>query len=582
MNRSKERKRLRMRICWVACCFTMALGLVAAKAVYLQIYCGPQLSRRAASQYVGSLQSQGNRGTIYDVRHRAMAVSIETASIAADPSRITDKSAAASELVKALDLDGRRLGRSLAGDRSFVWIKRSATPKEIRLVRDLQLSGIDFVPEYKRFYPSKTLAAQVLGFSGIDGRGLEGIEYYYDAYLKAGQGKLTILRDALGRVFEAPVKGLSHFDGNNLILTLDRTVQFVTEAALAEAVTEYRARSGIAIVMKSGSGALLAMAHYPFFNPNSFAEFKREQWRNRAITDPFEPGSTMKIFGAAGALEYGGCTPSTLFFCENGQYRIGANVVHDTKPRGWLSLKQVITYSSNIGAVKLAERLGPETLHRNLENFGFGCKTGIDCPGETTGSLADYQRWSRIDTAAITFGQGISVSAIQLITAAAAIANDGILMKPYMVQAITNKHGRLIKSFGPVRVRRAISSETARQVRRMMQKVVTDGTGVKASLDGYSACGKTGTAQKIDGQGTYAKGKYVSSFVGFAPVESSAQIPGVTILVVIDEPLKHHYGGVVAAPVFRKIAQATLNYLNVSPAAQSEGWTAGLEPEGCG
>ena len=316
----------------------------------------------------------------------------------------------------------------------------------------------------------------------------------------------------------------------------------------------------MAIVMSPKTGALLALAHYPFFNPNSFESFDRKSWRNRAITDQFEPGSTMKIFSAAAALESGACTPDSIFFCENGAYKIGKNVVHDTHPHGWLSLQQIIKYSSNIGAVKVSEMTGAEFLYNALRDFGFGRKTEIDCPGETTGSFSSYNRWSKIDAGTISFGHGISVSAIQLITSACAIANDGILLRPYIVQAIIDQNGRVIKCLTPYKVRRVVSNETARAVRKMMKSVVSDGgTGVNAALESYSVCGKTGTAQKIDEKGMYKKGSYIASFIGFIPAEE----PEVVILVVIDEPRKEHYGSIVAAPAFRKIAYETLNHINM-------------------
>jgi cell division protein FtsI (penicillin-binding protein 3) len=320
----------------------------------------------------------------------------------------------------------------------------------------------------------------------------------------------------------------------------------------------------------------LSLAHFPFFNPNSFQDFSREKWRNRAITDPFEPGSTMKIFMAAAALEYGNSTPNTIFFCENGAYRIGENIIHDTKPHGWMSLQQIVKYSSNIGAVKVGEKIGQKALYQTLRDFGFGKRTGIDCPGETTGSLTMHDQWSKIDAGTISFGQGISVSAIQLITAASAIANDGILMKPYITRAVYDQNGRIVQSFSPYKVRRVVSKETARAVNRIMKTVIaTGGTGVRAALKAYSVSGKTGTAQKIDKTGTYAKGKYMASFIGFAPSEN----PKVTILVIIDEPQDKHYGGIVAAPVFKKIANETLNYLNISPKSGNEKLTVSFGSE---
>ncbi|MCP4682001.1 MAG: penicillin-binding protein 2, partial [Desulfobacterales bacterium] len=278
--------------------------------------------------------------------------------------------------------------------------------------------------------------------------------------------------------------------------------------------------------------------------------------------DPFEPGSTMKIFLAAAALEAGYCTSNSIFYCEDGTYRINRNLIHDTHAHGWLSLQQIVKYSSNIGTVKIAEGIGKNTLYNTLRAFGFGQKTGIDCPGETAGILSPHSRWTRMDTSAIAFGQGISVSAIQLITAASAIANDGVLMQPYIVKAITDTNGGLVKNFTPKPIRTVISPGTARTVRRIMKTVITEGgTGVKAALEGYSVGGKTGTAQKINENGKYAKDKYVASFIGFAPVET----PEVVTLVVINEPMDEHYGGIVAAPAFKKIVHETLVYLDVTP-----------------
>jgi cell division protein FtsI (penicillin-binding protein 3) len=318
----------------------------------------------------------------------------------------------------------------------------------------------------------------------------------------------------------------------------------------------------MAIVMAPQTGAILAMAHYPFFNPNIFGDFHRSLWRNRSITDPFEPGSTLKIFSAAAALESGASSPNSIYYCENGAYKVGKNIVHDTHPYGWLSLQQIIQHSSNIGAVKISEATGPERLFKTLREFGFGEKTGIDCPGETTGSLAPHRQWSPIDTSTIAFGQGISVSALQLVSAAAAIANNGILMKPYVVQAITAPNGKFIQKFGPQKIRRVVSQATAWILTQIMRTVTAEGgTGVHAALEGYSVCGKTGTAQKIDENGEYAEDKFIASFLGFAPMEN----PQVVVLVVIDEPVKQHYGGIVAAPAFKTITQRALNYLNISP-----------------
>jgi len=338
----------------------------------------------------------------------------------------------------------------------------------------------------------------------------------------------------------------------------------ITESALQEAVDEYSALSGLALVMNPQTGAVLALAHYPLFNPNSYADFEKSIWRNRALTDTFEPGSTMKIFSAAAALEYGKITPNEIFFCENGAYKIGKNVVHDSHEYGWLSLQQIIKYSSNIGVVKVGEKVGARKLYHTFRDFGFGQKTGIDSPGEATGTLTHYSSWSKIDTGAISFGHGISVSAVQLITAISAIANGGNLMKPYLVRAIVDQNGNLVNAFKPQKVRSVISARTATIVKNILKTVITEGgTGVNAALDGYTACGKTGTARKLDENGEYSNTRHTASFIGFAPADD----PEIAILVIIDEPQGKYYGGIVAAPVFKQIAQQTLNYLNVPPEA---------------
>ncbi len=567
-------KYIRMRLLMVGCAFTLSLVAIGTKAVYLQVVQGPWLAQKAANQYEKSTVISGKRGTIFDARGNAMALSIDVPSIAAFPQNIKNFRATAKSLAKVLGEKESTVYQKLTEKRMFVWIKRHVSPKEAKTIKGLGLEGIGFIPESNRFYPHKTIAAQVVGFTGVDGSGLEGIEYGYDEYLRGTAIEQTILRDALGRGFDADRRIVSAFSGKNLVLTIDGTIQYITEKTLGETVTDHQAKSGIAIVMDPKTGAVLAIAHYPTFNPNIYGQFRKNDWRNRAVTDPFEPGSTMKIFSAAAALEAGIATPNSIFFCENGAYRIGKNVVNDVHAHGWLSLQQIVKYSSNIGAVKVGEMIGPEYHYKTLKNFGFGEKTGIDCPGETTGTLSSFKRWSKIDAGAISFGQGLSVSALQLITATAAIGNGGVMMHPFLVRSITDSNGHLIKQIQPRKVRRVVGHDTARTLTRIMQTVITKGgTGVKAALEGYTVCGKTGTAQKTDNSGTYAKGKYIASFVGFAPAED----PVIAILVVVDEPRGEYYGGTVAGPAFRKIAQETLSYLNIPPGKSSDKLTVSRE-----
>ena len=571
-----DNKYFKFRILLVGIFFFIAMAAVTSRAVYLQVYRSPWLSQKAFSQYEKSLTTPAKRGIIYDRNLREMAVSIDVTSIGAFPAQIKSHQEAAKALAGMLKINTRRIQRKLASGKSFVWIKRQSTAKETKAVKELQIPGIDFVSEYNRYYPHTTLAAQALGFTGIDGAGLEGIEFYYDQLLKGNRRNSRIIKDALGNGFNAENRHEVNNSGHNLILTIDNNIQFITESALQEAVDQYSAQNAIAVVMQPRTGAILALAHYPLFNPNAYTNFDKSYWRNRAITDPIEPGSIMKIFSAAAALEYGNVSPNTIFFCENGSYKVGKNVVHDVHEHGWLSLQQIIKYSSNIGAVKVGEKVGRENLYQSLRDFGFGAKTGIDSPGETTGSLSHYSRWSEIDTGAISFGHGISVSAIQMITAVSTIANDGVLMKPYIVWKTINQNGHPANVFKPQKQRRVISARTAAIVKRIMMTVVSDGgTGVKAAIDGYSVCGKTGTARKIGEDGKYSNRKHIASFIGFTPADK----PEIAIVVIIDEPKKQYYGGIVAAPVFKKIAQQILNYLNVPPDGGTTKFRVALDSE---
>lgn len=561
MSRTESQK-IRRRSLLVGILFTLFLGVIGGKAAYIQIFQHARLSQMAADQYVKPVTTRGKRGTIYDRRMSELAISVKSTSVAAHPARIENAEKTAAALSRILKIDRRQLRKQLTSRTSFVWVKRQASPMEVEKVRNLELPGVGFVPEYTRFYPSKTLASQVIGFTGVDGVGLEGIEYYYDRHLKGEKVQVVALRDARGNRILPGDDSTSSSDGRNIVLTIDRTIQFITEKTLAETVQQYSASSGIAVVMEPSTGAILAMAHYPFFNPNAFHRFRQNQWRNRAITDPIEPGSTLKIFNAAAVIEAGGSSPNTIFFCENGAYRIGRKVVHDSTKHGWLSLQQIIKYSSNIGAIKMTAMLNPEILYKSLQEFGFGERTGLDCPGETAGSLSHYRQWTAMDSAAISFGHGIAVSPIQLITALSAIANRGWLMKPYLVQAVVGSDGKPLHTFKPRRVRQVVSESTAAAISSIMKTVITEGgTGTQAALSGYSVCGKTGTARKIDEEGNYADDRYRSSFAGYVP----ATKPAISILVIVDEPQGEYYGGTVAAPAFRRIAQETLNYLNVPP-----------------
>ena len=566
MKTLSNQKRLRIRMTLIGVVFFLGFGTIIGRAVYLQVFVGPALAERASGQYERTIRTNGKRGSIYDTRMREVAVSIESLSLAAYPGKIHQPRQVARAIARIIKTSAQPIARKLASDRPFVWIKRPITPKEARALKALELKGLEFLPEHSRYYPNRTLAAQVVGFTGIDGNGLEGIEYEFDAELTGKKRIATVLKDAFGRGFEAQEDMTASMSGNNVVLAIDGAIQHLAEKALQQAVKTHKAKSGIAVVMAPRTGDVLALAHVPLFNPNAFTDFSRAVRRNRAVTDAFEPGSTMKLFSAAAALESGCCTPHTIFYCENGNYRIGRNTVNDTKKHGWLSIQRIVKYSSNIGAVKIGETVGGPTLRKSLRQFGFGRPTGIECPGETKGSLGANKKWTVFDVAAISFGHGVSVSAIQLTAAVAAIANQGVLMKPRVVLKVTDARGRNVRTFDPQAVGQVISPQTAAAVTRMMEMVLTEGgTGVEAALKGYSACGKTGTAQKIGSDGKYAKNRYLASFAGFTPVED----PRLAILVVIDEPRGDYYGGTVAGPVFRDIAQSALGYLNVRPSERA-------------
>jgi cell division protein FtsI (penicillin-binding protein 3) len=562
-EKSNCEKWIRFRIGVVGTVLALCFGVIIGRAVQLQVLDGGKLSAKAEGEYKKSLRNVPRRGTIYDQNNEELAVSIDVASICAYPKRIPSPKQTAVKLAKALNMKQAPLLKRLTSEKRFVWIKRKVPPKAVATVKALELDGIDFVTESRRFYPMKTLAAQVLGFCGTDRRGLEGVEFQYDPLLGGSENNWTVFRDALGRSFKVESAAPGTKDGYNLILTIDKNIQHMAEQALCETVEEYGAKSGMAVVMDPKTGAVLAMAHAPQFNPNTFGQYEPWLRRNRAITDSFEPGSTFKIFLGAAALESGRIAPDSTIDCEEGRYQIGGNVVHDVHAHGALSFQDILKYSSNIGAAKIGSVIGSDYLHNALKAFGFGARTGVDCPGETLGSLLPLERWSDMDAMAICFGQGVSVSALQLTAAVSAIANDGVLMKPYLLQAMTDSKGRLVRSYAPSRLRRVVSVKTARTLTQMLERVVAKGgTGQNAALRGYRVAGKTGTAQKVDPvTRRYAKAKHIAAFAGFVP----SRDPAVVIAVIVDEPKKHYYGGVVAAPVFRRVARECLQYLKIPP-----------------
>jgi cell division protein FtsI (penicillin-binding protein 3) len=552
---------------WVIQIFLVGtLIFLGAKSFDIQILKAGEYSRRAENGYSRHLTIKGERGQILDRNWNKLGTTLDALTVTADPLRIEAPVKTARALAKILETDANDLAEKFSIDRRYALVAENISPELAQQIRKLNLPGIYFKKSFKRFYPNRDLAAQVIGFTGKDDIGLEGLEFKYNDVLDGRTVAIKVRRDGTGIILDIDRKKQDELRGNAIMLTLDKKIQFLSESILEQTVKKHQAKSGLTLVMQPATGELLAIAHYPRFNPNNYQEFDRYLFRNRAVTDAFEPGSTMKVFTAAAALE-NGLTPKSIFFCENGQYRIGRYTVNDTHPHDWLSINHIIAYSSNIGAVKITETIGKQTLHDALIRFGFGNRTLVECPGETAGTLMAPTRWSNIDAGAISFGQGISVSAIQLISGISAIANNGQLMKPMLVKKIVSNTGQDIQVFHPTLLHQAISPQTASQIRHMMDLAVQEkGTGTKAALEGYAVCGKTGTAQKvIPGQKEYAKNKYTSVFAGFAP----RQNPQLAILVVVDEPQKQYYGGDVAAPAFKTILAQSFHYLNIPPTTGS-------------
>ena len=555
-------KEMKIRIIIVKLVMVLAIFLLGAKSFELQVFKAEGLNKKAENDYSKYITIKGERGQILDRNMNKLATSIDAISITACPAKIKNPEIVAKKLSQILNTDRKNLQQKLSTKRMFTWVKKKVPPAQAAQVKKLKIAGINFENDSKRFYPNKNLAAQILGFTGNNDKGLEGLEFKHNSLLEGKVAKLKIRRDGNGRVLNLDKNQMADIKGKSLVLTIDKKIQFLSERTLEQTVKTHRAKSGIALVMRPETGEILSIAHYPEFNPNNFKNYDNKIFRNRAITDAFEPGSTMKVFTAATALEKG-FYPQSIFFCENGTYKIGRFTINDTHSHSWLSINQIIKFSSNIGTVKIAQTLGKKTLHNYLEKFGFGNKTQIALPGETSGRLIPYNSWSRIDTGSISFGQGISVSAIQLLSGISAIANDGKLMKPMLLKKIISNTGKTIRTYHPEVIRQVISKQTALHVKNMMGLVVeNEGTGTKAAIDGFNICGKTGTAQKaLKNQKGYAKNRYTSVFGGFAPKNR----PELAILVVIDEPTKKYYGGDVAAPAFKSIMAESFTYLNIAP-----------------
>lgn len=559
----REKKWIRFRIYVVATFFLFGLGTILARAYQLQVLEKDRLTSIAQAGYIGTIKLPPRRGTIYDRGGHELAISVEVESVYAHPKQIKEKAKTARELSRILGERRNKVLGLLKSQRSFVWIKRRIAPNRTREVKDLELEGIGMAKETRRYYPGKEIASHLIGFAGVDNQGLEGLERRYDQLLQGPQYSLIQMRNALGRPFSISRPIPSGQGARDLILTIDKDIQYKAQKSLKAAVERTGARGGHCIVIDPETGEILAMAVVPEFNPNVFTNYRPYQWRNRVVTDCFEPGSTIKAFLLAACLEEKVVTSKTQFDCEQGKYKIGANVVNDTHKYEKLSVSDIIAYSSNIGAIKLGQKLGYAKFCEYLRNFGFGNKAGVDLLGEREGYIRPLNKSKEIDRATAFFGQGMSATSLQLATAMAAIANGGKLMRPYVVKAIADESGRVVKRSSPKVIRRVISGKTAKNVTRILEGVVGDeGTAPGGAINGFRVAGKTGTSQKVDPDTKkYSNKNYIATFVGFAPADQ----PKLVILVVIDEPAGVPYGGIVAAPVFKEVGQWSLNHLRINP-----------------
>jgi len=536
--------------------------VVLFRLVALQVWQAAELSVKADRQHRKTVSLEGARGTIVDRHGKVLAMNVEVPSAFGVPTALGSPTKTARALAPVLQVRSEELERKLRQARGFVWLSRKLDPEQGRRLQRLSLDGVGVVMEGRRFYPKGTFLSHVLGFAGMDGEGLEGIEHRYESYLRGEKRVMVLQRDALGRsVFPTDMTERSPTPGHNLVLTIDEVVQYIVERELEEAVTRAQAKSGTMIVLDPRTGAVLAMAVSPRFDPNAVFNLTPDRWRNRALTDAYEPGSTLKAVMAAAAIEERVVKPSTMVFGEHGRMTVANTVIHDHEKLGWISFAQVIQKSSNIGAAKIGMALGEQRLHHYLQAFGFGQRTEIDLPGEGAGLVKGVKHWGRRSVASISIGQEIGVTPIQMVSAIAALANEGMLMRPYVVSEVRSSEGHLLKRVSPQVRRQAVFPETARTMTKILEGVVTDGTGAKAAISGFRVAGKTGTAQKIDPRtGSYSASRFVSSFAGYVPADN----PRLAMIVLIDEPQGDTWGGTVAAPVFSRVGEQVLSYLGVA------------------
>ena len=546
----------------------LALIGLTARIAWIQLGEGQRLSARVQDQLRENRIIQSPRGTIYDRNGRELAVSSMSKSLYANPREIKDADALAELLAPIIGVKADTIKNRLIAGASFVWLRRTLEPEQAdavtALIKEHQLTGLGFIEESKRYYPNDALAAQVLGFVGTDDVGLEGLEMALDKRIKGRELKQAIDTDSYGTpIFSSIFSFIPKKQGHSVYLTIDSNIQYIVERALDKAMEQTEAKAATVIIMNPKTGEILAMANRPNYNPNQFGQYSPEEWKNRAVSVVYEPGSTFKAIIAAAALEEGKVRPDEKFI-DKGYVEISGRRIKNWSgdSYGEITFMDIIKDSINTGFVEIGMRVGAAKLTNYVRTFGFGETTGVELPGEEAGILFDPKEMRDSDTATMSIGQSIAVTPLQLTAAIAAIANDGVLLQPRIIKEYRYTDGTLAESFDPVVVRQAISSETARTLTMMLEKVVSEGGAKRAAVQGYRFAGKTGTAEKLKpgGQG-YLEGRYIASFAGFGPVED----PEVVALIVLDDPAGIYYGGQIAAPVFSDIMTQVMRYLNVRP-----------------
>ena len=534
------------------------LFALLARLFYLQIFRFDKFSRMASEQHNKVSKVLPRRGTIFDRYMDPLATNLEVASICANPRVIRDKETTAAILSDVLGVDKTVLLNKISRDKAFVWIKRKVDDEVKDEVVKKNLRGVYFVVESKRNYSNDNMASHVLGFVGIDNEGLEGLELLFNEKLRGKPGWRHLVRDARQRtVLLNEEESIPPLNGYNLVLTIDSVIQYITEEELKVMVDKFHPSVATAIVMDPFTGRVLALANYPDYDLNKFYETPRKHMKNIAVADVYEPGSVFKIVTASAALNEGLISVDDEIYCENGEYRVGGRILHDFHPYGDLTFTNVISKSSNIGTVKVAQKLGEKRVHEYVRKFGFGEKTGIDLPGEVGGIVRPVSIWSRSDISTIPIGQGVAVTPLQLASAISVVANGGYLVKPYIVEGVTTWEGGKYKQFSPEMKRRVLSEETSDKMKKILHEVVNSGTGRRVKSKKYKMCGKTGTAQMVNPEGGYYPNKYNATFIGFAPMED----PVIAIVVTARGPHPIYFGGSVAGPTFKKIAERTLEYV---------------------